>query len=329
MIRLTKVELRRLYSRRLTFIAVLGALAITGLMLFGTYQQAKPLSGPELTQARAQFDLARKDFEANGKQQAQDCLKDQANAQQTDPKADFGCSQSGPTLENFVKPQAKFTEVIPGVLLGGSYLLAFVGLVVGAGFVAAEFSSGSIANWLTFEPRRMRVYASKLAAAGLGVLPVALTLLALLTAGAWLIVGRYGSTAGTTAKVWGDLGEMGARSVALALATAVAGASVAVLLRHTAAVLGIAVGYLVLVEGVFGQALQGARPWLLQLNVSAWLQHGATYFIESCTTDAGGGYSCQGVEKALSFGHSTAYLGLLVLFVVALAAMVFRRRDVS
>jgi ABC-2 type transport system permease protein len=94
-------------------------------------------------------------------------------------------------------------------------------------------------------------------------------------------------------------------------------------------VLGIAVGYLVLVEGVFGQALQGARPWLLQLNFTAWLQHGATYFVEVCKTDAQGQYSCQGVEKVLSFSHGSAYLGLLVVVTVGMAALVFRHRDVS
>jgi ABC-2 type transport system permease protein len=329
MMRLTRVELRRLFSRRLTTVAILGALVITGLMLFGIVQEAKPLSGPELTQQRAQFDQARKEFDANGKQQVQDCLTQQADAKKADPKADFGCSQLEPKLANYSKPQAKFALTMPGALLGGSYLLTFVGFVIGASFVAAEFSSGSIANWLTFEPRRMRVYASKLAAAGLGMVPATVALLGLLTAGVWLIVHHFNPTGGTTAKVWVDLGEMGARSLALALAATVAGAALGVLLRRTVAVLGIAVGYLVLVEGVFGQALQGARPWLLQLNVNAWLQHGAGYFIQVCKTDAQGGYGCEGVEKVLSFGHGTAYLGLLVVMTVGMAALVFRRRDVS
>jgi ABC-type transport system involved in multi-copper enzyme maturation permease subunit len=35
------------------------------------------------------------------------------------------------------------------------------------------------------------------------------------------------------------------------------------------------------------------------------------------------------VEKLLTFGHSSAYLGILVVLVVGLAALVFRRRDVS
>lgn len=329
MMRLTKVELRRLFSRRLTTIALLGALVITGLMLFGAYQGAKPLSSAELTSQRAQFDQAHKDWLANGDQQVADCMNAQAEAQKTDPKANFSCNQMEPRWENWGKQPLKFNEMMPNTLLGGSYLLAFVGFVVGAGFVSAEFSSGSMANWLTFEPRRTRVYASKLTAAGLGLIPAAVALLGLLTAGAWLIVGHFGSTADTTAKVWGDLGETGARSVALALAATVTGSAIGVLVRRTAAVLGIAFGYLVLVEGVFRQQLQGAQTWFLQLNVNGWLEHGTTYYTEKCTTDGQGNYSCTGVENVLSFGHSSAYLGLLIVFVVGLAALVFRRRDVS
>ena len=329
MMRLTRVELRRLFSRRLTSIAVLGALVITGLMLFGAFVEAKPLSGAEMTSQRAQFDQAQKDWAANGAQQVADCKTQQAEQQNTDPNAVFGCDQMEPNLANWGKPEAKFSQMMPNVLLAGSYLLAFVSFLVGAGFVAAEFSSGSIANWLTFEPRRMRVFFSKLGAAGLGLIPVTVALLGLLTAGTWFIVGHYASTAGTTAKVWADLGLVGGRAVALALASAVTGAALGVLFRHTAAVLGIAVGYLVLVEGVFGHALQGMRPWLLQLNFNAWLQHGATYFMQTCKTDAQGQYSCQDIQKVLSFGQGSAYLGLLVVIAVGVAALVFRRRDVS
>jgi len=327
--RLTKVELRRLFSRRLTAIAMLGALLVTGLMLFGAYEQAKPPSGAELTAQRVSLAQARKEWDANGVQAVKDCLKQQADARTTDPKATLGCDHLEPTLANWGKPQATFHTMMPTVLTGAAYLLAFVGFVVGASFVAAEFSSGSMANWLTFEPRRTRVYASKLTAAGLGLIPVTVALLGLLTAFVWLIVGHFGSTTGTTAKVWGDLGELGARSVALVLAATVTGGALGILLRRTAAVMGLVVGYLVLVEGALHQWLQGAQTWMLQLNVTAWLQHDATYFVDKCTTDAQGNYGCQGVEHILQFGHSAAYLGVLVVFAVGLAALVFRHRDVS
>ena len=329
MMRLTKVELRRLYSRRLTFIALLGALAIIGLMLFSTFQQAKPLSGSQLAAQRVQFEQMRADWVANGAQHVQECLKSQAEAQKTNAKANYRCDQMEPKWANWGKPKPQFADLMQTVLLGGSYLLAFIGFLIGAGFVAAEFSSGSMANWLTFEPRRMRVYFSKLVAAGLGLIPVVVALIALLTGGVWLIVGRFGSTADVTGKVWRDSGVMAARSLVLVIAGAVAGAAMGALLRHTAAVIGIAMGYLVLVEGVFGHVLQSAQPWLLRLNFDGWLQHGSKYLINKCTTDSRGGYNCVGVEKLVSFGHSSAYLGLLVALLVGVAALAFRRRDVS
>ena len=46
-------------------------------------------------------------------------------------------------------------------------------------------------------------------------------------------------------------------------------------------------------------------------------------------TDGLGNYTCKGIDKVLTVGHRSASLGLLVLFVVGLAALVFRRRDVS
>ena len=329
MMRLTKVELRRLYSRRLTSIALFGALAMIALMLFSAFQQAKPLSGPQLAAQRVQFDQMRKDWVANGAQHVQECLKSQTEAQKTNANANFRCDRLEPKWANWGKPKPQFADLMSTNLLGGSYLLAFIGFLIGAGFVAAEFSSGSMANWLTFEPRRMRVYFSKLVAAGLGLIPVVIALIALLTAGIWLIVGHFGSTAGVTAKEWGDLGEMAARSVVLVMAAAVAGAAMGALLRHTAAVIGVALGYLVLIEVVLRNALQGAQPWMLQLNFEGWLQHGTKYFINSCTTDSQGGYNCAGVEKLVSFGHSTTYLGLLVAILIGLAALAFRRRDVN
>jgi ABC-2 type transport system permease protein len=329
MMRLTKVELRRLLARRLTSIAVLGALVITGLLLFGAYQEAKPLGGALLASQRAMFDQERKAWDANGAQQVKDCVAQQAQAAKSDPRANLNCDQMEPRWARWGKPAATFRTMMPTVLLSGSYLLAFVGFLIGASFVAAEFSTGSMANWLTFEPRRTRVYASKLAAAGLGLIPVTVTVLGLLTAGVWLIVGHFGSTAGTTSKDWGDLAGMSIRSVVMTLAATVTGAAFGVLLRRTTAVLGIAIGYLVIVEAVFRQPLQGAHAWLLQANLAAWLKHGATFFLDRCTTDGQGNYNCQPVEKILTFGHAAAYLVLLVLFFVALGALVFRHRDVS
>lgn len=329
MMRLTKVELRRLFSRRLTSIALLGAFAFTGLMLFDAYQQAKPLSSQQLAFQKTQFDQAHQSWELNGVQQFKDCQKKQAIAKKSDPNIDYRCNDMEPKWANWGKPKVKFADLMHSVLLNWSYLIAFIGYLIGAGFVAAEFSSGSIGNWLTFEPRRMRVYASKLVAAGVGLIPAILALLGLLIGGVWLITAHYGSAAGTTGKMWSDLGFMTGRSITLAVVAAVVGAAMGTLLRHTAAVIGIAMGYLVLVEAIFSHSLQNMQLWLLRINMEGWLQHGTKYFLTTCKTDSQGNYRCDGVEKLLGFGHSATYLGSLVVLVVALSAMAFRRRDVN
>ena len=330
MMRLTNVELQRFFLRRLTSVALLGGLVITGLILFGGYQQAKPLSEQQMSYQRAQFDEAHKSWEVNGVAQFKDCVKNQAVAQQNDPKVDFRCNDMEPKWGgHWGKPKVKFVDLMRPLLLNLSYLIAFIGFLIGAGFVAAEFSSGSMGNWLTFEPRRMRVYVSKLTAAGLAMMPVAISLLTLLIAGVWVITARYGITAGTTSEVWSDLGWIAGRSVVLAVVAAVVGAAMGALLRHTAAVIGLAMGYLILVEGIFRNMFQSVRPWLFQINMDGWLQHGTKYYIQTCETDKLGNFRCDSVERLLGFGHSSVYLGLLVISVIALSALVFQRRDVN
>ena len=138
MMRLTKVELRRLYSRRLTSIALFGALAMIALMLFSTYQQAKPLSGPQLAAQRVQFDQMRKDWVVNGAQHVQECLKSQSEAEKTNANANFRCDRLEPNWANWGKPKPQFADLMSTNLLGGSYLLAFIGFLIGASFIAAE-----------------------------------------------------------------------------------------------------------------------------------------------------------------------------------------------
>jgi ABC-2 type transport system permease protein len=326
MTRLARVELRRLLRRRLTLFVVLGILLAVGLQVFQTGMQARPMSAGERAQVSADYERARQDFAENGEQQRADCLQSQEEARTSDPKADFGCDTMEPTLAMFLKPELGFAGAVPGVLSGGAVLLALAALVMGAGFTASEFTTGSIGSWLTFEPRRLRVYGSKLLAAGAGSIPLAVLTFALLTAGVWVFASLWGSTA-APAGTWSHLAAVGGRGVLLTAAVAVVGAALGFLMRHTAAVLGAALGYAIAGEGILGNNVQAVRPWLLQTNITGWLQHGTTYAVERCTS-ANGGYSCETVERPLSFAHSATYLGVLVLALVLLTALVFRRRDV-
>jgi ABC-2 type transport system permease protein len=326
MTRLTRVELRRLFRRRLTLFVVLGILAAVGLQLFQTGMDARPMSASERVRVTADYERARQDFAQSGEQQRKDCLQSQEEARESDPTAHFQCDTLEPTLAMFLKPQLSFAKAVPDVLSNGALLLLLAALVVGAGFTASEFTTGSIGTWLTFEPRRLRVYGSKLLAAGAGSVPLAVLTFALLTAGVWVFASLWGSTA-APAGTWNHLAAVGGRGVLLTAAVAVVGAALGFLMRHTAAVLGAALGYAIAGEGILGNNVQAVRPWLLQTNITGWLQHGTTYAMERCTS-ANGGYSCETVERPLSFAHSATYLGVLVLALVLLTALVFRRRDV-
>jgi ABC-2 type transport system permease protein len=201
--------------------------------------------------------------------------------------------------------------------------------VIGASFVGAEFSTGAIGNWLTFEPRRLRVYGCKVLAAAIGLAPVAAVVLGIVVLGTYLIVAHLGDTSGTTGKVWADLTATGGRAVLLIALGAALGGVVGLLLRHTAAALGVAMGYLVLIEGVFAGFLNQAQPWLVKLNFDAFVRHDTTYYVNQCSTGSDGSYLCNSIEKTLSFEHSAWYLGILAVVLIVVGGAVFHRRDVN
>jgi ABC-2 type transport system permease protein len=328
MIRLTGVELRRLTARRLTVIGVVGLLLITGCLLFAVWLDARPTSLIDRQSAQRQYEFAHQDWVDNAATNKQVCEADWHKQPDPKPKIEDACAYPEPTLDDFGKPRTVFADVMPDLLHGLSYLLVFVAFLIGASFVGAEFSTGAIGNWLTFEPRRLRVYSSKILAAAAGVVPIAAVVLGVLTVGTYLIVAAIGDPA-TTGKVWGDLTAMGGRAVLMTALGAALGGVTGLLVRHTAAAIGIVMGYLILIEGVFGSFLGQAQPWLVKLNFDAFVWHGTTYYLNRCTTGADGSYNCQSIEKTLSFEHGAWYLGLVATALMLLGAGVFHRRDVN
>lgn len=171
------------------------------------------------------------------------------------------------------------------------------------------------------------MYAAKVVAVGLTATAAAAVLTALAAALLWGAVAV--NDGGTTLDTTPGLATSALRIVALAAGAAVAGAACGFLFRHTAAVLGTLIGYLVVVEMIGQGVFAWLRPYLLTNAVPAWLAGGWRYVTNECVTDPTGGYSCQSKEHPISLAWGATELGVAVVLALVLGAAAFRRRDVT
>jgi hypothetical protein len=143
--------------------------------------------------------------------------------------------------------------------------------VLGATFIGAEWHTGSMATLLTWEPRRVRVFVAKAAAAAIFAFAATLGVLAFLALALLPAAIFHGTTAGAGGGwLLSTLGLV-LRGGAVGMFAAVIGLAVASLGRNTAAALGGAFVYFVFIE----QLIRGLRPrwqpWLLSDNVATFL----------------------------------------------------------
>ncbi|MEP7762377.1 ABC transporter permease subunit [Sanguibacter sp. 25GB23B1] len=325
--RLLRVEVDRFTSRRLARFAVLGALAIVAIAILGMWQTAKPLPESQVAMMRADFEIAVQEWEENGDEIIATCEADEAVAQKDDPSIDFGCEMQEPVWENWTWEEPTFAEESPNILPVLAVPLAFVSFLVGVSFLAAEFTTGSMGNWLTFEPRRTRVYFSKVAAAAVATVPVALVVLAVAIGGAWVAYTANDHVGTMTTDRWGEVAVSGVRVLLLMVGFAALGAALGALVRHTAAVMGIVLGYAVVVEGMLGSLVEALQPYLLRLNMMAVASGEATYGTEECRM-VDGAQVCEWVQQSVSLTHGAVTMGAVLVVGVVLGWVTFRRRDV-
>lgn len=89
-------------------------------------------------------------------------------------------------------------------LEGTGIALLFLAFMFGASFIGADHNAGSLTTQLLYEPRRLRVHASKAVAAALGCALVGAALLALLSAALYVGASVNGVTTGADAAWWAD-----------------------------------------------------------------------------------------------------------------------------
>jgi ABC-2 type transport system permease protein len=328
--RLLSVEIRRIAARRLiTFVTIGGLLAVV-LVLVGAWQSARPLTDAQLEEAQRQYEFALEDWEANGEQMVADCLEAQEQeSERAGEPLDFGCEEMGPPQEDWFVPQSsELAATFVPLMSTTATLLIFLVFVVGVTATAAEVSSGAMSTWLTFVPQRMRVLFSKVGASAVVAVPITALLVAALVGGLYAVHAAQGALGDLSGEVWGDVVGTALRIVVLGAVVAAAGAALGVLLKHTGVALGLVIGYLVVVEAILGSIVQRLQPYLLQLNLRAWIEDGAAYWVNECTVGPQG-TECTGREAVLSLGQASVYLTVGVALVLVLTSLVFRRRDVA
>jgi ABC-2 type transport system permease protein len=309
--RLVGVEARRYVSRRLVRVlvglALLGIL-ITGTVMFFTSHRATPA---ELRAVQRQ-----------GEAQRQDALRSCSAGEFGIPESEVPpgmsleeyCQSLVPAAHEFGPAEDTFhLTTIHDVLLGTNGLLIALFLLLGASFVGAEWHAGTMTTLLTWEPRRVRVILAKIAVAAAMAFIGTIVLQALLGIALTPAAVFRGRTTGADATWFRSVAGLVLRAGAVASIAATIGAALASLGRNTAAALGVAFGYLAIVENL----MRGLRPswaeWFVGENLAAFLV--ADPF------------------DVATVGHSVAAAGVVLgMYTAALAAaagVVFIRRDVT
>jgi ABC-2 type transport system permease protein len=327
-IRLVLVELRRLFARRVVWLTVVGALVVVVAALVGVDQQARWVNEYRAESVQW-FEEAQRDWEANGRQMVAQCELDQeAERRRTgDATVDYGCdTMRAPVESDYLSDMPSLVEQYRLALGALTYPFLFLALAMGSTSVAAEFSHRTLGSWLTFVPRRVPVFTSKVTAAALGSLPLVGVGLLLILLGAPVVFRIHGVDDSMTGEHWEQTAWIAARMVLLACAAGAFGAAAAFLLRHSGAVIGLMVGYLVLVEGVLGSMLPALGRFLLGRNIQAFVQDGAEW---ASYVDCESINGCREVIHRISLEHGAVELSLLLAVVLVVALVHFVRSDVE
>lgn len=325
MIRLLRVELRRLGARKVVWLTLLAAVAITLMTLSGIFLQARSIDA-----ARAGADENYQSMVQESERAREQCLVEEANERRRtgDPTVDFGCQMiTVPTPEEMYGEMPSLGEQYEQFLARLAFPFMFLALGMGSTAVAAEFAHRTMGSLLTFEPRRTRVFVAKVLAPAIASLPLVVTGLVLVLVGTPAVFRWWGLDGGVTTGEWTALGWTALRVLAITMLAGALGAAAAFVLKHSGLVLGLLVGYLVLVEGIFANMAGSLSRLTLTRNIAAWVEHGTQW--STWPANCAAFEDCQEVVHRLSFTHGVLVLTGLLAAVVLLGWAMFRRADLD
>ena len=154
MIRLLAAEINHLRSRRFTLIALIAVLLVLAIFQLQVNSDLSPPSAAAVAANEAQYERDLEEWEEHHEEWEQQCVDSGAQREQ--------CTGSAPSRQDYGLEPVPFAEIVQIGLLLAIYLTGLAMFLVAASFIGAEFTTGAIANWLSFLPRRGQVYFAKL-----------------------------------------------------------------------------------------------------------------------------------------------------------------------
>ena len=216
-------------------------------------------------------------------------------------------------LGSYVNSSLQLSE-LPAFLKGTAFILIVLGLTIGASSVGADWQVGTMAALLTWEPRRIRVFLVRVAVVVVSVFALAVALQSVLSAGprgrrgpAWHDGGHRRFV--VRGVVWTVLRIAGASALGAWI-----GVTLAMVGRNTAAALGVAFGYLAIVESLLRGFIPKISGSLLSTNLVIFVDGKAG------TSETG---------SPITVGGAVLTITIYAVILLAIALTLFRTRDVT
>ena len=329
---LMRAERRRLHKRRVTKMMLLVGVVILGLIAVGTFFSNHKVDDATRAAAavQAQEEFQRVDREWNDHIKA-DC-ENEVKAGRIPADACQGPRQEDFRAEYYMPSTFVFKESFREMILIWAMILGFVGLIIGASSVGAEWSSGGMMNLLTWQPRRMRVLSTKLCVL-LGVIAAwATAILAFWAAAMWTIGTLRGTTAAMTSGTWQSFGLTSLRGLGVVVAGATFGFVLASLGRRTTVAMGVLIALIVVTQFGLTIVLYMAKvhfpeQFFVGVHLNAWM-NGKEILYDQMDCDFSTG-SCEPAKMVLTWQKSGAIFGGALLALVGAALWQIRSRDVA
>jgi hypothetical protein len=250
---LFRAELMRMRSRRLvkwmTLLALAG-IVLTGVIVFFNARDEPPRLDPAAER------LYRQDFDA--------CLRGEFGPLPEENPERF-CEE----ITSVPIDDRRFhLSDLRNIFMGTTAPLMLLGWLLGASFVGAEWQKGTMTTTLSWEPRRVRVLAAKLAAAVLSCVALYVFLQAFLAAVLTPAALFRGTTSGLDGAWLREVAQVLLRGAGVTALGTVLGLSLAAIARNTAAALGLPFVYVVIVENLLRAWRPGWAEWFLSDNVA-------------------------------------------------------------